>query len=77
VAELLEEIHTVSTIHFLYTVKEKGGNPDKKKPYPLPYVLRNPYRNLKSENSQETKKPQQNCTFMNSASGQDEDPDSD
>jgi hypothetical protein len=32
----------------LYTVKEKGG-----KPHPFPYGLRNPYRNLKSENSQE------------------------
>ncbi len=27
----------------LYTVKEKGGKPDRK-PYPLPYGLRNPYR---------------------------------
>jgi hypothetical protein len=35
----------------LYTVKEKGGKPDGK-PYPLPYGLRNPYRNLKSENCQ-------------------------
>jgi hypothetical protein len=35
---------TVSIIHLLYTVKEKGGKPDKK-PYPLPYGLRNPYRN--------------------------------
>ncbi len=33
----------------LYTVKEKGGKPDRK-PHPLP---RNPYRNLKSENSQD------------------------
>jgi hypothetical protein len=32
----------------LYTVKEKGGKPDRK-PHPLP---RNSYRNLKSENSQ-------------------------
>jgi hypothetical protein len=32
----------------LYTVKEKGGKSDRK-PYPLPYGLRNPYRNLKSE----------------------------
>ncbi len=32
----------------LYTVKEKGGKPDRK-PHPLP---RNLYRNLKSENSQ-------------------------
>jgi hypothetical protein len=33
------------------TVKEKGGKPDRK-PYPLPYGLRNPSRNFKSENSQ-------------------------
>ncbi len=34
-----------------------------------PYGLRNPYRNLKSENSQDyAQKPQQNCMFMNSAS---------
>jgi hypothetical protein len=31
----------------LYTVKEKQGKPDRK-PHPLPYGLRNPYRNLKS-----------------------------
>jgi hypothetical protein len=31
-------------------VKEKGGKPDRK-PYPLPYGLRNPYGNLKSQNS--------------------------
>jgi hypothetical protein len=50
-----------------YTVKEKGGKPDRK-PYPLPYGgLRNPYRNPKSENSQDyAQKPLQ--TFMNSAS---------
>jgi hypothetical protein len=36
----------------LYTVKEKGGKPDKK-PCHLPYGLRNPYRPLKSENSQD------------------------
>jgi hypothetical protein len=43
---------TVSTVHVLYTVKEKGGKPDKK-PNPLPFGLGNPYRNLKSENSQD------------------------
>jgi len=37
---------TVSTVQLLYTVEEKGGKPDRK-PYPLPYGLRNPYRNLK------------------------------
>jgi hypothetical protein len=37
----------------MYIVNEKGGKPDRK-PYPLPYGLRNPYRNLTSENSQET-----------------------
>jgi hypothetical protein len=35
---------TVPTVHLLYTVKEKEGKPDRK-PYPLPYGLRNPYRN--------------------------------
>jgi hypothetical protein len=51
------------------SVKEKGGKPDRKQ-YPLPYGLRNPYRNLKSENSQDyAQKPQRDCKFMNSASG--------
>ncbi len=53
----------------VYTVKEKGGKPDRK-PFPLPYGLWNPYRNLKSEISQDyAQKPQRNCTVMNSASG--------
>jgi hypothetical protein len=40
------------------SVKEKGENPDKK-PYPLPYGLRNLYRLLKPENSQDyAQKPQ-------------------
>jgi hypothetical protein len=39
-------------------VKEKGGKPYRK-PYPLPYGLRNPYRMLKSESSQDyAQKPQ-------------------
>jgi hypothetical protein len=42
---------SVSTVQLLYTVKEEGGNPDRK-PNPLPYDLRNPteassLRNLK------------------------------
>jgi hypothetical protein len=42
----------------MYTGKEKGGKPDRK-PYLLFYGLRYPYRNLKSENSQEyAQKPQ-------------------
>jgi hypothetical protein len=36
----------------LYTVKEKGEKPDRK-PQPLLYGLGNPYRNLKSEKSQD------------------------
>ncbi len=52
----------------LCTVQEKGGKPDRK-PYPLSFGLRKPYRNQKSENSQDyAQKPQRNCTFMNSAS---------
>jgi hypothetical protein len=51
------------------SVKKKGGKPDRK-PYPHPYGIRNPYRNLKSENSQDyAQKPQRDCTFMNWASG--------
>jgi hypothetical protein len=61
---------TISTVQLLYTVKEKGGKPDRKL-NPLPFGLRNPCRKLKSENSQDyAEKPQQNCTFMNSASRQ-------
>jgi hypothetical protein len=37
----------------------------------FPIFLRNPYRNLKSENSKDfAQTPQRNCTFMNSASVQ-------
>ncbi len=51
------------------TVKEKGGKADRKS-HPLPYGLRNPYRNLKSKNFQDyAQKPQQNCTSMNLALG--------
>jgi hypothetical protein len=53
----------------LYIVKDKGGKPDRKT-YPPPDVLRNPFRNLKSERSQDyVQKPQQNCMLMNLASG--------
>ncbi len=46
----------ISTVQLLYTVKEKGGKPDRK-PYPFPY-------GLMSENSQDyAQKPQRNCTF--------------
>ncbi len=60
---LFLQIHATS--YYFYskitcTVKDPGVKP---LPPPPPYVLRNPYRNLKSENSQ---KPQRNCTFMNS-----------
>jgi hypothetical protein len=58
----------ISTVLLLYTVKEKGEKPGRK-PYPLPYGLTNPYRNLKPENSQDyAQKLQRNCKFMNSAS---------
>ncbi len=42
----------ISRDQLLYTVKKKGGIPDRKQ-YPLSYGLRNPSRNLKSENSQD------------------------
>jgi hypothetical protein len=43
---------TVSTIHLLYTIKKKRRKPDGK-PHPLLFGLRNPFRNLKSENTQD------------------------
>ncbi len=55
---LFLETHTTSDSFYcsvtvlLYTVKEKGGKPDRK-PYPLLYGLRNPYSNLISGNSQD------------------------
>ncbi len=53
---------------YFYSKLGKGGKPNRK-PYPLPYGLRNSHRNLKSENSQDNaQKPQRSCTFMNSAS---------
>jgi hypothetical protein len=47
------------------SVKEKAGKPEIKL-YPLPYGFRNPYRNLKSENSQDyAQKPQENkCSWI-------------
>ncbi len=68
---LFLKIHTTSySFYSSVTVhcEEKGGNPDKKL-YHLSYGLRNPYRNIKYENSQDyAQKQQRNCTFMNSAS---------
>jgi hypothetical protein len=55
-------------VQLLYIVNEKEGKPDIK-PYTLPYGLGDLYRNLMSEISLDyVHKPQQNCTFMNSAS---------
>ncbi len=69
---LFLQTHATSYSFFsslLYTVKEKGRKPNRK-PYPLPNTLKNPYGNLKPENSQDNaQKPQRNCRFMNSASG--------
>jgi hypothetical protein len=48
---LFRQTHATSCSFYsslLYTVKETEGKPDRK-PYPLLYGLRNPYRNLKSE----------------------------
>ncbi len=70
----LRFLQTHATSYSFYssvTVHCKGerGKPDRK-PYPLSYCVRNPCRNLKSENSQDyAQRPQRNCTFMNSASG--------
>jgi hypothetical protein len=67
ISEISRNLFCISTVKVMYNVKEKG-----EKPYPLPYGLRNPYRNLKSVNTQDyAQKPQRNFTFMNSASVQD------
>ncbi len=42
----------ISTVKLLYTVKEREGNMIENHT-PHPYCLRNPYRNLKSEYSQD------------------------
>jgi hypothetical protein len=56
-------------VALLYTVKDKGRKSDRKLRH-FSNGLRNPYRNFKSENSQDYgQKPQRNCRFMNSASG--------
>jgi hypothetical protein len=67
----LETYATPYSFHSSVAVhKEEGGKPDRKL-HPLPFGLRNPCRKLKCENSQDyAEKPQQNCTFMNSASRQ-------
>ncbi len=60
---------TVSTVQLLYTVKEKGGNLIENHTPSL--WFKNPYRNFKSEKSQDyARKPQWNDTFMNLASAQ-------
>jgi hypothetical protein len=57
---------TVSTVQLLYTVKKAKWENLLENHTPLTYSLRNPYRNLKSENSQDyVQKPQRNCMFMN------------
>ncbi len=48
------------------SVKKKRGKPERK-PYPLPYGLQEIHTGTSQEYAQ---KPQWNCTFMNSASGQ-------
>ncbi len=72
-AEFLDEIQTNSRsllFQLLETVKRKEEYLIEKHAH-VPYGFRNPYRNLKAENSREYgQKPQQNCTFMNSASVQ-------
>ncbi len=61
------DLYSSNSRNFLQ-FQEKGGKLDRKF-YPLPFGLRNTYRNIKSENSQGyAPKPRRNCTFMNSAS---------
>jgi hypothetical protein len=66
-------LQTHGTFYSFYssvTVQCKGERrKPNRKPYPLPYGLRNPHRKRRSEKSQYyAQKPQRNCTFMNLAS---------
>ncbi len=63
----LTQPHTYFYSSVTVHCKEERRKPDRK-PYSLPYGLRSPYRNHKSENFQDyAQEPQQNCMFMNSA----------
>ncbi len=63
----LMQPHTI--FYSSVTVHFKGERRKSWKPYSLPYGLRNSYRNLKSENTQDyAQKPKRNWMFMNSAS---------
>jgi hypothetical protein len=62
----LEQPLTVSIVYLLYTVKEKGGKPDRKPYSPSLWFKKSIQKPQVRELSRE---PQQNCTFMNSAPG--------
>ncbi len=69
---LFLQIHATSySFYSSVTVHCKGEwRKHDRKQNPLPCGLRNPNRKLKSGNSQDfAQNPQQNCPFMNSASG--------
>ncbi len=66
-------LHTHATsyvfLQFSYCTLDRRKEETWWKTIPIPYGLRNPYRNLHSENCQDyAQKPQRKCTFMNSAS---------
>ncbi len=57
---VLQTHTTFYSFYSYYTLQRR------KEEYPLLYGLRNPYRNIKSENShKQAQKPQRNCMFMN------------
>jgi hypothetical protein len=59
---------TVSTVLLCKLQRrKKGGKPDRKS-HPLSFDLRNLYRNLQPENSQDYARKPRNWLFMNSAS---------
>ncbi len=65
-------LQTHATSYNFYSTRKRRNEEDLIERHPLPFGLRNPYRNIKSENSQDyVQKPQRNCIFMNLASGVD------
>ncbi len=56
----------IATVQLLYTVKEKGGKPDRKSYY-LPWFEKSIQKHYVSESQDYAKKPQWSCMFMNSS----------
>ncbi len=64
----LAQTHATSYVKLIYTVKEKGGNL-RENHTPFPVGLRNPFRNIKSENCQDYAQKNLNEKFFAASMG--------